>query len=52
VGIDTIHDGISHEKRLLKARILGISGKKSAVGRGVHAPFSAKAGLKKSPSIA
>jgi hypothetical protein len=30
----------------------GQKGKKRAMGRDVQAPFSAKAGLKKSPSIA
>jgi hypothetical protein len=36
----------------LKRGFQEFQGKKVAVGRGVDAPFSAKAGLKKSPSIA
>jgi hypothetical protein len=36
----------------LKRGFQEFQGKKGAVGRGVEAPFSAKAGLKKSPSIA
>jgi hypothetical protein len=52
VDIDTIHDGFFSREKALKARFSGAKGKKRAVRRDVQAPFSAKACLKKSPSIA
>jgi hypothetical protein len=53
VGIDTIHDGFFSRKRQRQGRDLrNIRGKKRAKGREVRRPFSAKARLKKSPSVA
>jgi hypothetical protein len=52
VDIDTIHDGFFSREKALKARFSGAKGKKRAIRRDVQAPFSAKASLKKSPSIA
>jgi hypothetical protein len=52
VDIDTIHDGIFLTGNRVQARFSGAKRQKRAITRDVQAPFSAKAGLKKSPSIA